>query len=180
MNRRRMMMLQETDNKLYLYNYGDECIDVTGGWRNGPYIRGNEQNRSAIKNETEMILIAKHYNGASTTSMCTVNPIDLSEYRYIYVDCDYSTSNTNCQSSFRLSDKSNDADTTAKALGNFVTLFLANANSFFFSGIERVEIPHETLTKPTASYLNFIADTWGANIGEYSAKFVIRRVWLEK
>ena len=61
-------------NTLYLYNYGDECTDVTGGWGG-----------TGVKNSDNIYL----YGWAGGSLRCkTANEIDLTDYKTLYVDVD--------------------------------------------------------------------------------------------
>jgi hypothetical protein len=179
MNRRRMMMLQENSpSVLYLYNYGDECIDVTGGWHKQGYIRGIYA--LAEKRENEMILTASNNTSVSTVTMCTVRPIDISEYKYICIDWDYSTT-VNGMTRMILSDHSENSIDMNQAFGNYFSkpLFGEGSVTNTFSGVERKEILHELLP-PTPLYFNFLADKWMNVSSNNKVEIKVRRVWLEK
>ena len=60
-------------NKLYLYNEGDECENVTGGWDSG-YKDGAYAFSAAVKNSDNL------YFNSSMQGLGTVNSIDLTNY----------------------------------------------------------------------------------------------------
>lgn len=69
---------------LYLYNDGDECTDITGGWvdefaiNDATYIRKN-----IIKNTNNMQIINEEYKYLSCG---TKNLIDITNYKYLYME----------------------------------------------------------------------------------------------
>lgn len=77
--RRRLMnrgKVNENANRLYLYNYGDECAAITGGWTAD---NGFTQGDSVfVKSENNMSLKCSFINASLTAS--TVNEIDTSGY----------------------------------------------------------------------------------------------------
>lgn len=68
----------------YLYNLGDECEGITGGWTNSGYSDGSVSIRPATKNEDNIYVQAQ---SSSETLIGTNNAIDLSGYTKMYVDC---------------------------------------------------------------------------------------------
>lgn len=66
------------NKQLYLYNEGDECVDITGGWKLKPR-SGCESYTSVQKNATNMYfyLANANYHG----SLVTNNKIDVAGYR---------------------------------------------------------------------------------------------------
>lgn len=78
----------QLQNQLYLYNEGDECLDITGGWEVGQ----NQENGIAGKNTDNIQLsYSSQYNTESYTK--TINDIDLKGYTKLYID--YSINSVN-------------------------------------------------------------------------------------
>lgn len=71
----------EMSYKLYLYNLGDECESVTGGWGNGWLYNSG----SCIKNEDHIQLYAKRATQVAI-GIVTNNFIDTSEYSKLCVE----------------------------------------------------------------------------------------------
>lgn len=62
---------------LYLYNEGDECVDITGGWKLKPY-SGYESYTSVKKNASNMYFYLAYANYCG--SLVTNNKIDVTGY----------------------------------------------------------------------------------------------------
>lgn len=76
---------------LYLYNQGDECTDITGGWvttyENSPQYGTWTGGNSAISKEpASMVLTVSASSNYSSGSIVTANPIDLTNYNTMYTD----------------------------------------------------------------------------------------------
>ena len=66
--------------KVYLYNNGDKCIDLTGGWTNG----GEVLNRNgAIDNNTYLTVGVDNAQIGYGTGWHTINKIDTTGYNYL-------------------------------------------------------------------------------------------------
>lgn len=78
------LMFNKLD-KLFLYNKGDECLDVTGGWQIG-FTKGTA---TFTKNSTNMVLAINTGSWLSDsgwiTSLRTVNKIDVSPFTKIVI-----------------------------------------------------------------------------------------------
>ena len=74
---------EQLKNYTMLYDEGDECTDITGGWSLGSYTRGGYSTSAAVKNQTNIY--------ANTTSIYsenlqgTNNPINLTSYNKLYI-----------------------------------------------------------------------------------------------
>ena len=68
------------NDRLYLYYYGAEFEDVTGGWT----VYNIQSNGRAVKNDDNMLIYysAVHY---SRSGGCTNNVIELSNYKKLHV-----------------------------------------------------------------------------------------------
>ena len=67
-------------DRVYLYKYGDECEDITGGWTGG-----NEQSRGRFRKGTDYLFMGYTSSGGSEAHMSTNNTIDFSNYKKMYV-----------------------------------------------------------------------------------------------
>lgn len=70
----------ETFGKIYLYNYGDECEDITGGWTGG-----TEQTRGRYRKGDDYLYIGYSSSGVSASYVKTNNTIDFSDYKKLYI-----------------------------------------------------------------------------------------------
>ncbi len=70
----------EKFDRVYLYKYGDECVDITGGWTGG-----NEQSRGRFRKEADYLFMGYTSSGGSEAHMSTNNIIDFSNYKKLYV-----------------------------------------------------------------------------------------------
>lgn len=66
----------------YLYNKGDECTDITGGWKGVNKQSGSTADGTFTK-ESEYITIKNAYNG--TYGATTVNAVDMSLFYTLYM-----------------------------------------------------------------------------------------------
>lgn len=80
------------DNTFYLYNEGDECTDITGGWKNGEFM--NLSNTSwlvsayAIKNTNNLEYGDNNANGTwyGYGGFITNSKVDLTPYSKMFID----------------------------------------------------------------------------------------------
>lgn len=89
-------------SKLWLYRTGDEMIDVTGGWveSTGVPFEGG----TVTKNSDNITIVE---NSATTNffkQVYTVNKIDLTNYKYLYVEYDYVASGSGASLRFGVGD----------------------------------------------------------------------------
>lgn len=80
--RRRNLM---SPRSVHLYNLGDECVDITGGWvRAG--CNFDLQNTTLFSKESDHLLLDE-MNARGCISVVTNSKIDLSSYKKIVIDC---------------------------------------------------------------------------------------------
>lgn len=85
-------LLKAPTRPVYLYNLGDECTDLTGGWTSsgtGTY--------SVTKNSDNVYLYGQYVRGShfGTVNFKTTNSIDLSKYSSLHIEYyDFSYSGT--------------------------------------------------------------------------------------
>ncbi|MBQ8299901.1 MAG: hypothetical protein IJX99_08655 [Clostridia bacterium] len=82
-------------NYIMLYDYGDECIDVTGGWENtATYVSGQPSSYSGAYTENENNIYV--YGSGSTKQPCagTSNMVDVTGYIKAYINWNYQRGNT--------------------------------------------------------------------------------------
>ena len=70
----------EKIDKVYLYKYGDECEDITGGWAGV-----QEQARGRFRKEADYMFVGYSSSGTSASYAYTVNTIDFRDYEKLYV-----------------------------------------------------------------------------------------------
>lgn len=72
-------------SETYLYNAGDKCTSVSGGWTFVSYISSDysASNTSITYNSNNMVLHAWYSGGKGDCSIYTQKKIDLSKYRYL-------------------------------------------------------------------------------------------------
>lgn len=78
--------------RIYLYNEGDECIDITGGWASKTYYNRYDENNIMITEKRDNCL----YLYGQTKTMVyqifhTNNIIDLSNYSKVGIKCKFTT-----------------------------------------------------------------------------------------
>ena len=71
----------------YLYNKGDECTNITGGWNAERCwlneLSGYTYARTVTKNPTNISIYTDDGNTYGAISARTVNPIDLTDYNHL-------------------------------------------------------------------------------------------------
>jgi len=73
-----------TESRMYLYNNGDECTEVTGGWNVSSY----RNNYSTRKNADNIYLYSNTRSGVwSSVSYSIQNAIDFAEYTTLKIIC---------------------------------------------------------------------------------------------
>ena len=70
--------------KLYLYNLGDECESITGGWFKNYY--GNGSSGTAQKNDRSMTVRGANNSNGAECGVMTKNSIDFSKYMLLNVE----------------------------------------------------------------------------------------------
>jgi len=88
--RRRAMMVAKSggSNRLYLFNNGDECTAVTGGWEFDKFFVVNGS-RYTAENDGESLAITATAKMSTSTSktISTFNAIDLTGFSKMVLDC---------------------------------------------------------------------------------------------
>ena len=72
--------------KLWLYRYGDEFEDVTGGWQKTYFANGS--GGTATKNETNLYMVGANASNWGNCGFATVNPISCEGYSKLYILAD--------------------------------------------------------------------------------------------
>lgn len=78
--------------RLYLYNLGDECKSVTGGWFKNYY--GNGSSGTAQKNDRSMTVRGANNSNGAECGVMTKNSIDFSKYTLLNVEVNNLTNTT--------------------------------------------------------------------------------------
>ena len=141
--------------KLYLYNLGDECESVTGGWS------AKNSNGSFTKNSTSFIL-ANGYTNTNGLGVSVNKLIDLSKYTKLVTQwtCELTSSSSGIDSNVRIG-FSPDA---SKGDLNMNPYAREDKN---YSGLTEVDITSDAVDR----YITF------TNYGNIKA--TIYKVWLE-
>lgn len=146
---------------LNLYNYGDECTNVTGGWYKGGYTRGDA---TATKN-ADNITLKINRAGDQTASIITTNKIDVTNYSKLVVMVKYAStdySNGNFQVKLRSVNTNNMYDHVA----------IAHDPKYDYDG----EIVVDTSSLTGSYYVEITIDGWTTS---KTTTAVIHKVWLE-
>ena len=81
--------------RLYLYNEGDECTDVTGGWeRNYNYYQATENRGGSVQKDSDSIRLINGMNYNTSVVIATNNLIDISGHNKLYVKTSIDSSDT--------------------------------------------------------------------------------------
>lgn len=85
--RRRLMTANEPDEPdvLYLYKEGDECTDVTGGWKELWSFGAAGSTRIIEKNSNELYVQATTNTNGGNVGIIINNPIDLTKYTHYII-----------------------------------------------------------------------------------------------
>lgn len=143
----------------YLYNSGDECTSLTGGWTKSGYSRGAA---TATKNSDNITLAIKS-SGNQTATMLTANKVNLSGYSKLIAQVEYATTSTNGLARLMIvGTTANQADVQAahKSIDNP------------YSGTLTLDISSHT----SSYYIGLQIDGW---TDSKTASFKITEVWLE-
>ena len=147
---------------IYLYNEGDECTALTGGWSKAGYNRGVA---TLTKNATNMTLyVSTSLN--QTVSVLTENTYDFTPYTTAFLDATMTGSGTNIWSKFSLeSSRETRTSEPARIIFNEIQAI---------DGVRRIyELPLASIN--TSYYMNFTADKSGSS----TQTVVIHKIWLE-
>lgn len=81
--------------RLYLYNLGDECTDVTGGWkRNYNYYQFTSNSGGSVQKDSDSIRLINGNDYNTSVVIATNNFIDISGYSKLYVKTSIISSDT--------------------------------------------------------------------------------------
>lgn len=72
----------------YLYNSGNECTDITGGWKAFQPESNKSFDSSACIKQTGYLML-KHQKEQTSYGFGTQNPVDLTPYRYVEFEVPY-------------------------------------------------------------------------------------------
>ena len=166
--------MDQRKSRLYLYNLGDECNDVTGGWVQQGYIRGGSY--VVTKEESQMSVETAELNdkdgfNASTVTVGTYNSIDLRRYKKIVFVGSFEVHKFNSIAEIYLTDNLVTASTLAGAFGSYKEIFK------FGSGSSNSGTFEADISSSDAGHIAICADKW-AQFG--FSKIVVREMWLEK
>ena len=89
---RQLHYKSKSPERLYLYNYGDECVDVTGGW--GVIYQSNK----TLTKESDHLLWTPSSGTMQHAWIYTMNTIDFSPWSMLHIDFeDYITNGNTSQ-----------------------------------------------------------------------------------
>lgn len=130
---------------LYLYKEGDECIDVTGGWKGAlTYSNSYWAGGQGIGTFNDSYVKLKTNASRSLKRMATVNKIDVSKYNTLYVELNQKTSTSSYGGTQLLvlkylSEQTNWTTASVKATATGVkgvySIDLSNLNSSYYIGV---------------------------------------------
>ena len=139
---------------LNLYNYGDECDSVTGGWLN--YYNGG------VTKNADNINITGAASGTSRYRIRTNITIDLSSYKTMYIECSHGNSGSNNNGGVIISTSNSKNTYPAEGADAVIIAPKTNATKVIYN----VDI--ENLT---GSYYVFVTSGYGASFKMY-------RLWV--
>lgn len=148
-----------TSGIVYLYNTGDECTSVTGGWAKSGYSRGSA---TAVKNSNNLTLSIKT-SGNQTATMLTKNKINMSGYSKLIAKVEYTTTSSNGLARLMIvgtTENQADAQAAHKSIDNSYT------------GTLTLDVSGYT----SSYYIGLQIDGW---TNSKTARFKITEVWLE-
>lgn len=81
----------EMEFRLYLYQYGDECEDITGGWLTGSNVQNIISNATDGTKENDYLLVSQPQSTpAHNEGFRTANAIDFTGYSHINIEIEAS------------------------------------------------------------------------------------------
>lgn len=92
-------------NYFMLYDYGDECKDVTGGWTNQVDVPSGCTGVVTKNNDNISIYVSGRTSNSSQAYAATANPVDVSDYSKLFVAIKPITGNGNVQLRLMLRNK---------------------------------------------------------------------------
>lgn len=146
--------------KVYLYNSGDECTSLTGGWTNlDGYCRGE----AYLRRNSDNITLHITKSGNQTITVFTENKIDLTGYTKLIAQVEYNTTSLNGLARLMIDDavvNKADAQVAHKSIDDpytgTLTLDVSSYNSGYYVAIQ--------------------LDGW---TGDKTASFKVTQIWLE-
>ena len=155
------------NKRLYLYNEGDECTDVTGGWvgyaaKSSSWSGGTPTVPSITRGAFSMTVNPSKSN--TIGQIKTSNPIDVTGYSKLCIE--YSGSTGSYSSVYFFLNKSNISDVDSSK-GS--AIFLLEKNDSVENGISEMNI--SDIGSSEYIYINFTCGT--------SANLELYKVWLE-
>lgn len=140
--------------KAYLYNSGDECIPLTGGW-----VTGWTAASPTMTKETDNLLISG--TGSAGGAFVTNDAIDLTNINTLYVDWEGTTSGTNGFIDIRVGGAKTDP----------LNVALLSKNVTFARTIHSLDVSSITGTQ----YIKFLI----ASSGTSTRQAKLYKLWLE-
>lgn len=150
----------ENIKMLYLFNEGDECSDITGGW-NGFFEDGNANlGRATIEDNVMKI---ENWAGAGSVSYAFIsnNEMDLSEYSTMYIECEMKND---------IFYYAGGGIVIGDWSGGKYAFFNETTNNYEFSGVKEFSL--DDVSKNKSSYQVLLAAYNGGN-------FIIKNIWIK-
>lgn len=173
--RKKLKLISEIE-KLWLYNLGDECTDITGGWKDGGYTRGSGYQFTKYDN---YLYLYSNATANCTRSVSTVKPIDISGYSTINFIVDSTANTLSRNNAIRVCQKFLWGDSPAYSFRKWVTVELRELGSVsqYSISFNADEVINELGTSQI--YPVILCDTWNsANIKDGYIK--LYKCWLER
>ena len=159
--------VNELENAVYwLYKDGNEYVDVTGGFKQGGYIRGSSY--SMTKNENFIELKASG-TSTSTVSFVNNNSIDFSKYSKLKV-YSLNTTNNTASSQSVIAIRTSNSTISTSATDILARLILPHNSD----KIHEIDISNVN----SVGYIQCTADKWDAT--SVTNIFKIYKIWLER
>ena len=167
---------EEQNNRIYLYNNGDECENITGGWEGFiyEYPNGNYGKSAGFFNKSNHTLNFGDYkiNAYGDGGFKTKEPINLSSYSKICLDISSFTCNFIPRSDYPTA--YNGFLITSGSTSVYTGMYRTDTA---ISGVIEIDISNNTLNNQISMYTGCVA--WGVE-GKHIATCSISAIWLEK
>lgn len=167
MSFRRRMMNVPPKAKRYIYNSGDECVSLTGGWVQ----KGENSNAGIFRKNADSIEIYTAING-SYTSMRTENTIDLTEFSKLFVDVYAFMRQNHSNAVLNVLSAVDDSKVTF----NLKDFAESQAYPITVDGVVEINLTEITADLKQQAYIGF---TVFQAFAYQSAQLKLRKAWLE-
>lgn len=176
--RRRVLMKGTTANRLYLFNNGDECTDVTGGWRAQGLQTNTTRTRVSVSNN-QIIVAVVSGSGEAANTISTVLPIDAGKYSTLHIIYSGTFNRMNGGYALRCTKKCTNANSTASAFEAWYGAYSA------VSAVDAIDERHsvydlndvKTALGQTSFYMVALIQRYSGNV---TGELRVKEIYLER